>query len=144
MAWVWYSDVTEKSTLLCKLDFGGRVVKATLGRASKGADEVPLLVLGIDEATIQTGVPTETQFSLTGDYLDRLVRAFVRDHGVNFDFSGTVFSAMAIPKSRDYLADVWYRHGFGEPSLFCKIGWGGQILESHVGKTVCGVSLAKP
>jgi hypothetical protein len=133
LAWVWYSSGEQKPVLLCELDFRGRVVFASLGQGAQGGDKLAPVVLGLCKASVETGVPPHTDGTFSADYVDRLVRAFVTDQKIDFNFSGVVFAYMAVPKSRAYLADVWYRHKFGKPTLFCKVGWDGKMLESHVG-----------
>src|SRR5690348_6138335 len=133
LAWVWYSPDVQKPALLCKLDFGGKVVFASLGQAAQGGDKLAPVVLGLSRASVEKGVAAQTDRTFSADDVDQLVRAFVRDQKIDFNFSGVVFAGMAVPKSRAYLADVWYRHEFEKPALFCKVGWDGKILESHVG-----------
>ena len=83
----------------------------------------------------ESGVAGSVYSLLTADRVDSLVKAFVADRKIDFDFSGICFSSMSVPKTRIYVANISYRHEFGKPALLCKLGWDGRILESHVGNS---------
>jgi hypothetical protein len=133
MAALWYSPGKGKPALLCKLDFNARVIGARVAQAIREGDALPPLILGVDEPTPESGVPGSIEGLLTANRVDSLVKAFVADRKIDFDFSGIRFSGLTVPKTRIHAADVHYRHEFGKPALLCKVGWDGRILENHVG-----------
>jgi hypothetical protein len=133
MAAVWFSSGKGKPALLCEFDFNGKLVSNSVVHATSEGEALPSIVLGIDPS-LASGTPHSLDGLLTPDRIDALVRAFVVERKINFDFSGVRFSSMSIPKSRVYLADLSYRCDWGKPALHCKVNWDGGILEYHFGK----------
>ena len=136
LAAVWYSPGRGKPALLCTLDFSGRVVNARVGEAERDGGDLPALAVGIREATPELGSTELAEKLWTPERINSVVRAFVAKSRIGFDFSRVRFSGMSIPKDRGHLATVFYRHEFYKQSLSCKLGWGGEILESHVGTAI--------
>ena len=78
---------------------------------------------------------------VTPEDLDRVVQSFVAEKKLDFDFRG-LSAHVVVPRSRDYLADVWYGKDIGYPTLITKIGFDRKVIEHHLGIGVCGTGLA--
>ena len=59
--------------------------------------------------------------------LDQIVRIYVEDNDVDFDFRGTE-PQFWIGREREYLARSSYSSGFGKPVLSIDIGWDGYVV----------------
>ncbi len=106
---------------------------ARTATAVRATDAAPLLAFGIEEPTPESGWSGLSERSLTIDRIDSLVKAYVAEHKIDFNFADIRSTGISVAKSRDHLADVWFRHEFYKPALVCKLDWDGRILEIHVG-----------
>ena len=132
MAEVWYVKGPGQPALLCRLDFNGKVVKFAFETVVQKDDNLPPVLLGVDEARVRLGLRAETSNAMTPARADQIVRAFVHNQKINFDFTDVHFTGMSIPRTRSYLADVFYDKGFGKPALTCKLDFDGNVVESRV------------
>ena len=133
LAAVWYLPEEGKSALLCMLNYDGKVISTRYTQAASDPAGLPSVVFGADVPTLGQGIAGTTNNLWTPEQVDSLVKAFVADQKLAFDFSGVRFSGLSVPRNRLYLATVWYRHEFGKPALWCKVGLDGKVLEHHLG-----------
>jgi hypothetical protein len=71
------------------------------------------------------------------EQLDRIVREYVREKKVGFDFRGTE-PQFRVPRDRQFLARATYSSGFGRPVLSATIGWDGHVVEHDLAIAVEG------
>jgi hypothetical protein len=133
LAAVWYSPGKGQPAVLCMLDFDGKVISTRFAQAALEGAGLPAVVLRADMPTATHGIPDPTDKLWTPERVDSVVKAFVADRKLAFDFSGVRSSGLSVPRNRLYLAHVWYRHEWGKPALSCKVGLDGQVFEHHVG-----------
>lgn len=74
--------------------------------------------------------------------LDRIVRAYVRENGVRFDFRGKQAQFMAC-REGEHMASGMYVSGMGQPVLAVDIGRDGHVKRHYVGVTVCALSIGE-
>jgi hypothetical protein len=133
LAAVWYSSEKGKPALLCMLDFDGKAISTRFAQTAPDPTALPKVVLGADVPAPAEGIAGPTNKLWTPERVDSVIKTFIANQKLAFDFSGVRFSGLSIPRNRLYLATVWYRHEFGKPSLLCKVGLDGQVIEHHIG-----------
>jgi hypothetical protein len=132
LACVWYASEKGRQALLCKLNFDGKVAQIGVGTASRSRSELPDIVFGTGEATVDSGIEESMAGLVTSEYIESLVRNYVVTNKVDFDLADLRFRGVMVPRARDYLASLSWGHGFGKPALDCKVGFDGRVVEISV------------
>ncbi len=83
---------------------------------------------------------TEIRGWYNAQQLDEIVREYVRQNEIDFDFRGTE-TQFWVGREREYLAEASYSSGFGSPVLSVKISWDGHVKQHDIGIAVCGTGL---
>ncbi len=133
MVYVWCAPEVGKPALLLRINFKANIVAASLAVATISANKCAPLVVGTETPTVEAGLGQNVFNMWTPILIDANVRKTVNKRGIVFDFSKVELMGLSIPRSRRYLAKVWYRSDFGKPSLVSTVNFDGTISESHIG-----------
>ena len=132
LAYIWYTHAKGMPALLCRLNFAGKVEQANLGPTRRTSSELPYLILGADDPTVESGIKTPAESVITPERLDLLVRSFLLKERVSFDFAAVTSRVLSIPRTREVLAEISYFQGFGKPTLMCKLDVGAKVVEWRI------------
>jgi hypothetical protein len=127
LACMWYASTKGQPAFLCSFDFDRKVVGHGIGIATRSAEELPKILLGVESVRVESGLVGVVTNFLTPEYLMSLVRDHLDKLEIKVDFSQQQTGIAIKPNHRfldvftdygNYRADIRFNIDFDKNVTF--------------------------
>ena len=148
MACVWFCSTKGNPTALCSLDYHGRVVRITYGRAKKVPPPLPNVFIATPEPDPDFGIDFDSgpglNTAMSGDQFYERVFQKVENQKLEVRCNTETKRYISLLRGTNGVLEFFTSSGFGSRGVRGKLSSSLELVDLHVAVSLCGTGLFLP